>query len=57
MEHLAVTIFKPQLVGSGYKNTVYRYNCRGNYARFYKHKLCKNKEAEIGKNKKKIRKF
>ena len=51
--------FEPQSLekGAAYKKIVYLYNCQGIYAIVYKHKLCKNKEAEIGKKQEQLRKI
>ena len=52
-------ILEPQPLETGvaYKKTEYRCNCQENYIFFYKDKLCQNKQAEIGKNKNKLRKL
>ena len=52
-------ILEPQPLATGvaYKKAVYRCNCRGNYTLSYKDKLCLSKQAEIGKNKSKLRKL
>ena len=52
-------ILEPQPLATGvaYKTTVYRCNCQGNYTLFYKDKLCQKKQAEIAKNKNKLRKL
>ena len=51
-------ILEPQPLETGvaYKKTEYRCNCQGNYTLFYKGKLCQNKQAEIGKKLKQIKK-
>ena len=48
---------RPLVTGVAYKKTVYRCNCQGNYTLFYKDKLCQKKQAEIAKNKNKLRKL
>ena len=52
-------ILEPQPLATGvaYKKTVYRCNCQGHSTLFYKDKLCQNKQAEISKNKNKLRKL
>ena len=47
---------QPLATGVAYKKTVYPCNCLGNYTLFYKGKLCQNKQAEIGKKLKQIKK-
>ena len=51
-------ILEPQPLATevAYKKSVYRCNCQGNYTLFYMDKLCQNKQAEIGKKLKQIKK-
>ena len=54
-----MAILESQSLATGVadKKTVYDWNCPGNYALFYKYKLCQNKEAEIGKKYEQIKKI
>ena len=48
---------QPLETGVAFKKTMYCCNCQRNYTLFYKDKLCQNKQAEIGKKLKLIKKF
>ena len=51
-------VLEPKHLATGvaYKKTVYRCNCQWNYTLFHKDKLFQNKQAEIGKIQKQIKK-
>ena len=52
-------ILEPKLVATvvAFKETVHSCNYQGNYTLSYKDKLCQNRQAEIAKNKSKLRKL